>query len=290
MRSLLIAALIAAPAVTQAQETLPLADLMAATHIHDIAAVPDGPDSATLATHHGLFALDLRTGQARPIGESRDDFMGFSPSPKDAKTAFASGHPATGGNLGIIRSTDGGKTWQPLAEGVGGPVDFHNMEVSHADPSVLYGISHDGAVQRSADGGATWVISGAAPERLIDIATSSTDPDTLYAATEGGLFQTTDAGQSWTAMTPPDRPVTTVDTGPDGILRAVQIGGGLLAWSQGQTEPTQIVASLPGGYLISLSVLSTDSLRLMALSGDGALVLSDDGGATWTELVDTARD
>ncbi len=79
--------------------------------------------------------------------------MGFTPHPADESVLYASGHPAGGGNLGFIVSRDGGRGWSSLSPGVGGPVDFHQMDVSKADPSVIYG-AH-GGLQASRDGGRT---------------------------------------------------------------------------------------------------------------------------------------
>lgn len=119
-------------------------------------AGPADRDRAILATHHGLFALDLATGTVRPLGASRDDFIGHTPVPGQPKQAFVSGRPATGGNLGTLRGQGGGQSWQHIAARLADPVDFHNMEVSRADPSVIYGASPDGLVQRSGDSGAGW--------------------------------------------------------------------------------------------------------------------------------------
>ena len=77
---------------------------------------------------------------------------------------FASGHPADGGNLGVIRSSDGGAGWELLDPGVGGPVDFHQLDVSKSDPSVLYGVY--GTLQVSRDGGETWLAVAEAPPGL----------------------------------------------------------------------------------------------------------------------------
>lgn len=278
----LLAALVASPAV--AQDSMSLGDLLSATHIHGIAAGPDGSGSATLATHHGLWAIDLDAGTALRIGTSSDDFMGFTPVPGKAGHAFASGHPATGGNLGIIRTEDGGQTWTHVSDGLNGPVDFHNMEVSRTDPAVIYGIGHDGMIQHSNDSGATWQVTGAAPARLIDIATSDADAAALYAATEDGLFRSTDKGASWTALVE-DRPVTTVDVGADGVLRAYGFGQGMFSVAEDGT--TTALSDTPrDGYLLYLASLSGAPHRMMALSDDGQLLVSDDGGATWTDAVD----
>ncbi len=279
-------AALALPFAAEAQDALPLGDLMTRTHIHGIAAGTNGLDSATLATHHGVFAVDLAAQTATPIGESRDDFMGFSLVPGMVGHAFASGHPATGGNLGIIRTGDGGKTWTQVSDGIGGPVDFHNMEVSRADPAVIYGIGHDGAVQRSQDAGVSWAITGSVPNRLIDIATSATEPDRIYAATEAGLMESRDAGASWQSVLDGAGPVSTVDMGADGRLRAIQLGQGLLEVNTATGAVSTVAAEVPGGYLLQLSVIHTDPLRLMAMSPEGALLLSDDGGVRWRDVLD----
>jgi hypothetical protein len=266
-----------------AQETMPLSDLLAATHVHGIGPGAGGVDSLTLATHNGLWAVDLANDMATRLGPSQDDFMGYSAVPVSPGTAFASGHPATGGNLGIIRTEDGGQTWAHVSDGLDGPVDFHNMEVSRADPAVIYGFGHDGRVQRSADGGSTWAASGRAPEKLIDIATSSEDAAALFAATETGLFLSPDQGATWTAVIE-GVPVSTVDAGADGVVRAVDLGRGLVTVGAGG-EITPVSGDLPDGYLLFLTTTSRDPLRLAALSAKGRLVVSDDRGVTWTDVL-----
>ena len=62
------------------------------------------------------------------------------------------------------------------------------MTVSLADPGTIYGAY--GNLQVSRDAGKTWAEVGPAPEKLIDLAASARDADTLYAATELGLFVT----------------------------------------------------------------------------------------------------
>ncbi len=157
------------------------------------------------------------------------------------------------------------------------------MEVSRADPAVIYGIGHDGRVQRSGDAGQTWEASGQAPEKLIDIATAPDDAALLYAATEAGLFTSPDQGATWTAMIE-DVPVSTVDTGADGVVRAVDLGQGLVTVGAGG-EITRVSGDLSDGYLLFLTTTSVAPLRLAALSAKGKLVVSDDAGVTWTDVL-----
>src|SRR3546814_8022710 len=121
--------------------------------------------------------------------------MGFTPHPADPEVLYASGHPAGGGNLGFIVSRDGGQSWAKLSDGAGGPVDFHQMDISKADPQVIYGVF--GELQKSTDGGQSWSRVGPAPEGIIGLAASSIDADRLYAATRRGLLGSIDGGQGW---------------------------------------------------------------------------------------------
>lgn len=281
MLRLALLAFLASPAL--AQETVPLADLLASTHVHGIGPGTSGIDSLTLATHNGLWAVDLAGAMATGLGSSQDDFMGYSAVPGSPGMAYASGHPSTGGNLGVIRTLDAGQTWTHVSDGLNGPVDFHSMEVSRADPAVIYGIGHDGLVQRSVDGGLTWDASGKAPAKLIDIATAPEDVAALYAATETGLFSSSDQGATWTAMLE-GAPVSTVDAGADGVVRAVDLGQGLVTIGKGG-EITPVASDLPDGYLLFLATTSADPLRLTAVSAKGRLVASDDGGLTWADAL-----
>lgn len=133
-----------------------------------------------MATHYGMYAA-APDGKARQVSTTSEDFMGFTAVPGNREILFASGHPALGGNLGFIASEDGGASWTQVSEGAGGPVDFHALTVSAADPQVLYGYFH--GIQISTDGGKTWAKAGPAPEKLIDLAASATDANTLYAGT-----------------------------------------------------------------------------------------------------------
>ena len=113
-------------------EAVSVSQLKEHTHIHGLAVDRQDPEKLLIATHHGLFRSGP-DGKAELISPVQD-FMGFTPDPSDPKTLYASGHPAGGGNLGFIASTDNGVTWEQVAPGADGPVDFHQMTVSPADP------------------------------------------------------------------------------------------------------------------------------------------------------------
>jgi photosystem II stability/assembly factor-like uncharacterized protein len=143
-------------------------ELAQVTHFHGLAVDPAETSRLYLATHDGLFIVQA-DGTANPLSGRRDDLTGFTPHPTKASILYASGHPAGGGNLGFIVSGDGGTSWRQLGRGVGGPVDFHQIDVSPADSNTIYGASA-GNLQVSRDGGHTWEAVGAAPAGLMDLA------------------------------------------------------------------------------------------------------------------------
>lgn len=263
-----------------------VAALAVETHFHGIAVDPKDPSRLYLATHHGLFVVDA-TGKARLLSERRDDFMGFTPHPADPAILYASGHPAGGGNTGFIASDDGGQSWRKLSDGAGGPVDFHQLDVSKADPKVIYGVY--GNIQKSTDGGQSWTQIAPAPEGLIDLAVGSR-PDTLYAATEQGLLRSTDDGKSWKPAYTSSQPVTMVEVAGDGQIYAFVTGTGLVhTEEQGLNWKTAGSGSFGGQYVIHFAVAPADSRRLYAVTFNPAdraqsVLTSADGGENWVVL------
>ena len=261
----------------EATETMRVSELSQHTHIHGLAVDRRDPSKLLIATHHGLFRAGP-DGIAERISEVQD-FMGFNPHPRDPDTLYASGHPATGGNLGFIASTDRGRTWTQISPGVNGPVDFHQMTVSPADPRTIYGV-YEG-LQISRDGGKTWRLVGPAPEKLIDLAASAKTADTVYAATETGLLVSTDAGRTWNPVLQ-GGPVTLVEVTPDGTLYAFIIGRGLVRSREDPLKFVDLGQDFGGGYLLHLAADPSNPNRLFAATGKGRVLISSDQGRSWS--------
>lgn len=259
-----------------AAESILLSDLDKQTHYHGLAVDPADPARLYLATHHGFYLVGA-DGKATRLSEVQD-FMGFTPHPTDPSVLYASGHPSNGGNLGFLMSADGGATWTQVSPGLNGPVDFHQMDVSPANPNVIYGVY--GGIQVSRDGGKTWSMAGASPDGLISLAASARSPDRVYAATETGLLHSEDAGGTWQLAAFDGEPVSMVATGPDGSLYAYIVGRGLMRATEEKPADWSVV-SPDQRIQLHLAIDGRDPNRMFAIAHKAGIIRSADGGKSW---------
>jgi len=263
----------------KATDSFSVSELAHHTHIHGLAVDRKDPAYLLIATHHGLFRAGP-DGKAVRISVVQD-FMGFNAHPSDPNTLFASGHPAQGGNLGFITSADQGKTWTHISPGVNGPVDFHQMTVSAADPCTIYGAYR--GIQISRDGGKTWKLVGPEPEKLIALGASAKSADTVYAAAEAGLLVSKDAGKTWNALLK-GTPATFVEVTPDSIIYTFLVGRGLLRSPEEPLKFTDLGNDFGAGFLLHFAIDPRDPNRLFAATSRGRVLMSNDQGRTWNSF------
>jgi len=143
--------------------------------------------------------------------------------PSDPSTVWAAamGNPYTRDNhRGIYKSTDGGNTWTQVLF-VSNQTGASSLVQSPVNPQILYASFWDrlrnnfesvvygpnARVYKSTDGGNTWtLLGGGLPTGVMGrtgLAISQTNPDKVYAvyidslSTPGGLYKTTDGGNTW---------------------------------------------------------------------------------------------
>lgn len=249
------------------------------THIHGISYNRgSGEAELLLATHHGIFAV-LRDGTAVQISNTHD-FMGFSADPGDPLRYFGSGHPAGGGNSGFLESRDNGATWSRLSDGVNGPVDFHNLAVSVANPKTIFGV-FDG-IQKSSDGGTTWQISGTAPNDLVQLVASSESSERIFAATKSGLKVSNDSGQSWSIASFDGEIVSAVQVERNGTVYAFVLGHGFLKSKEASLSEWSPLSNSFGKEIpLHMATKPDNPTQIVVSTQTSEVFESRDGGNTW---------
>ena len=247
--------------------------------------VVDRKDSSKVyvATHTGLLMMQ-NDGELQRVGTAQDDYMGFSAHPTDQNTFYASGHPSRGGNLGFQKSTDGGKTWQKISDGVNGPVDFHAMAVSQVDPTIVYG-HHGGQLQRSNDEGKTWELVGTNLGSVTALATSATTRDEVLAGTAAGVYVSQDRGKTWTKQGTMNDPIMAVSINPindqevivsthtQGIMLSVDGGNN---WSK--------LEGYSGSMVTHLAYDPQNTATMYLINQDLEIHKTNDGGKSWQKI------
>lgn len=238
------------------------------THIHGLSVSAD-TRQVLLATHEGLF--DVTEKPARKIGDTRD-LMGFTGT-RDHAVFYASGHPGAGSDLpnplGLIRSVDGGKTWEQLSRQ--GESDFHALTITKSGIAAF-----DGELLTTPEG-KTWktVPAGFAPAALA----GHPDSDTVLATTPEGIQRSTDGGSTWAPLAAGPviqfaafaGPAEAVGVEPDGTVHYSPDAGATWVRKGRIDGKVQAVAAVKG---------TDGSVGVWAATAAGISV-STDGGTTF---------
>lgn len=258
-------------AATPAVDPAPAANALG--HIHGISVDP-ATTKILLATHDGLYDATKKT--AVKVSDTID-LMGFTPT-AEPNVFYASGHPGPGSSLpnpvGLIRSADAGKTWQPVSRG--GKSDFHALTSSGGGL-----VAFDGQLRTSSNG-ASWTNS---PATFTPAVLAGSPASTVVlATTQDGVQRSTDAGKTWQpvsnspviqfaafATSMEKAPTEAVGVSPDGSVHVSTDAG--LTWTatgkiNGQVEA---VTAMEGG---------AGKPWIWAATTTGVQV-STDGGATF---------
>lgn len=169
-------------------------------HVHGLGVDPSDSNILYIATH-GDFYKSVNGGMPVKVDKQRADYMAFSAPQTSGIPLYASGHPSTGGNTGLIKSTDGGATWQSVAAVLDPPIDFHAMAVSNSDPNTIIGFDSGGrGLFKTIDAGKTWDKFDYPGQYVTALAISPNDPKVILAGTNDGVSQSNDGAATWTQL------------------------------------------------------------------------------------------
>ncbi|WP_283139408.1 F510_1955 family glycosylhydrolase [Rhizohabitans arisaemae] len=242
-------------------------------HIHGL-----GVDPATgktfVAGHYGLFTVEA--GKLVRVGDRIADHMGFTVA--GPGTFYASGHPSSGDiakgeapHLGLIRTVDGGKTWEQVA--LAGKADFHALMVAG---TTVYGYdTQTGQIWRGPDGGKD--LKAEARLDLLDLGAGAAAPDTVYATTPEGVKISTDGAKTFTPLK--GAPLLSFIDVPDAGRLAGIAPDGQIHLSADTGKTWQTAGRLP---MQAVAFTAVNADRFLAATMEGTVYESVDGGENFT--------
>jgi hypothetical protein len=266
------------------------ADLL--THVHGLAYSSDGK-RLMIPSHFGL-AIYENGKWSKPPGPEHD-YMGFSAT---ARHIYSSGHPASGSGLvnpfGLLRSKDGGKTWDKL--GLEGESDFHLLAtgwntnavyVWNAAPNSrmketgLHYTLNEGLAWKPAKGNG---VEG----NPYAIAVHPDDAKLVAIATPNGVFESSDSGESFAKIAP-----------PQGTAVFFDLDGKHLWYGSYDNQARLTRARVRGGppRQFNLPALTKDAVSFIAQNParrneyaiatfNRNVYLSSDGGKSWKPIAE----
>jgi photosystem II stability/assembly factor-like uncharacterized protein len=160
----------------------------------------------------------------RKMGLENSEHIGMiKVDPRDSDVVYVAAQGplwAPGGDRGLYKTTDGGRTWNRVLE-IDENTGVSEVYLDPRDPDVIYAVSYQrrrhvwtlinggpgSGIHKSTDGGATWrqLSSGLPSGDLgrIGMSVSPVNPDVVYAVVEAatrersGLYRSENGGENW---------------------------------------------------------------------------------------------
>jgi photosystem II stability/assembly factor-like uncharacterized protein len=172
---------------------------------------------------NGLYRSDDGGKSWKNVGLKTSEHIGrIAIDPKDSNIVYVAAQGplwGPGGDRGLFKTTDGGKTWKNILN-ISENTGVTDVAIDPNNPETIYAASYqrrrhmftlidggpESAIYKSTDAGATWNKSRAGlPTNdmgRIGLAVSPVDSNVIYATIEstdrkGGIFRSSDRGGSW---------------------------------------------------------------------------------------------
>jgi photosystem II stability/assembly factor-like uncharacterized protein len=172
---------------------------------------------------NGIYRSDDGGKSWKNLGLKTSEHIGrIAIDPRDSNIVYVAAQGplwGAGGDRGLFKTTDGGKTWKKILS-ISDNTGVTDIVIDPQTPDTLYAASYqrrrhmwtlinggpESAVYKSTDAGTTWnkLKTGLPTTDLgrIGLAISPVDPNVVYATVEaadrkGGVFRSSDRGGSW---------------------------------------------------------------------------------------------
>lgn len=232
--------------------------------VHALAGLDDG---VVLATSEGVYRLN-----AERQGTHLSDAVFTALAPLRERPG-----QLLGAGKQLMRSDDGGRTWQAVP---GAPAGIVALATTRAAPGRVYALAD--ALYVSADSGRSWTRTGAPPGATESLTASQTDPTSVYVAGAQGPYVSRDAGRSWQPASLWRLPAPLVATSADGRVYAFLWGQGLLR-TQEPALSWEVLFNGFGGQAVT-GLAGADGMLFATTTAD-KLFVSTNGGTSWQPYV-----
>ena len=192
------------------------------------------------------------------------------------------------------KTSDGGKTWENIKQGVIDDSDVFSIIIDPVSPSTVYASACSG-IYRSDTAGALFHKIQGIPSTARRTRVLKQDPvnrEIVYAGTTEGLYKTTDGGKTFQRMTGPEVIVNDVWIDPENSSRVLLATdrGGVIASNDAAVTFTASNRGFSARKVEALLVDSHDSAKIYAgVVNDktyGGAFVSTDGGSGWKQIDD----
>ena len=283
----------------------------------DVAVAPSNPDIVYLGTGEannqrssswgdGVYRSDDGGHSWRNIGLEKSQHIGrivvHPTNPEIAWVAAVGPLWADGGERGLYKTIDGGRSWKAVKT-ISPHTGFIDVALDPSDPDVLYAASYqrqrkaysyvgggpETGIWKSIDGGETWTrLTQGLPTTdmgRIGLDVSASQPRTVYAVVEGkdgGLYRSDDFGASWrrtSRVSSIPWYFGQIRVDPNNPERVYHLGVSLQRSEDGGQTFSSLARQVHSDQH-ALWIDPTDSDHLV-LGNDGGLYMSYDQGASW---------
>jgi len=249
------------------------------------------PSVWALEYHEGTLFAGSRNFNAAPQGlwksiDNGDSWthVGFLNNAEPRTILSFSGNIFVGtSSKGIYKSTNGGTTWTQK----NGALNLHHYflvrQLFEGNNNSIIAVT-DISIFKSYDSGENWVVSQNGINEMGTDGFGTIDEDLFMSSFQGGIFKSTDNGQSWTDINPDGITALRYMTVMESILWLTNSSTGGINFTSGDNGDTWHFITPPSGGSFDSYIENNQYLLVTTNAEDGGIARSVNLGQTWETL------
>jgi photosystem II stability/assembly factor-like uncharacterized protein len=188
---------------------------------------------------------------------------------------------------GVFKSTNAGASWAAADFGIT-RYGIGDLAVVDSEGKMIFARTNYGLLFKSADAGEHWTsVNGLPGGKVEDLTTDLRRPAILFAEVAGDIFESIDAGATWSAIKlgPVDleKPIPEMDPTNPAVICAI-LRNRILYSTNGGGSWALLSPRIPNAFITRMWIDPTNSQNLYAGTFFSALYHSTDGGKTWNQV------